>query len=480
VENAAPPTVAIVGAGIAGLTAAYELRDSGASVIVLDGAARPGGKLAVSEVAGIAVDAGAEALLARRPEGLELIGAVGLAGDLVYPRTTSARIWSRGTMCALPRRQVMGVPADLEELAGTGLVSAAGMRRARQDLHAPATVRSGDVAVAAHVGARFGPEVVERLIDPLLAGVYAGRAEDLSFEATLPALARESVRHASLARAAQALLPPPRPASTQAAAPPVFTSLRHGLGSLPAAVALASGAQLRTCSMVRELVRTPAGWRLTVGSAHEPACLEADAVVLAVPAHPAARLLSGLHGLGSAAGALAGISYASMAIVTLAFPAAAFAHLPDFSGYLVPAADGRAVKAATFSSIKWPHLRAGTDMAVVRCSLGRIGEEAILQRDDADLAALAAADLRAATGVAGPPAEVRVSRWGGALPQYNVGHLDRVELIRAQVAAQPGLAVCGAAYDGLGIPACIASARAAAGQIRAHLAGRPPSVALGR
>lgn len=478
-ENAAQPTVAIVGAGIAGLAAAHELRDSGAQVIVLDGAAQPGGKLAVSEVAGIAVDAGAEALLARRPEGVDLIGAVGLAGDLVHPHTTSARIWSRGTMRALPRRQVMGVPADLAELAGTGLVSTAGMRRARRDLHAPATARSADVAVGAHVGARFGQEVVERLIDPLLAGVYAGRAEDLSFEATLPELARESLRHASLAQAAQALLPPPQPAGTQAAAP-VFTSLGHGLGSLPAAVARASGAQLRTGSMVRELARTPAGWRLTAGSAHEPACLEADAVVLAVPAHAAARLLAGLDGLGGAAGALAGISYASMAIVTMAFPAATFAHLPDFSGYLVPAADGRAVKAATFSSIKWPHLRAGTDMVVVRCSLGRIGEEAILQRDDADLAALAAADLTAATGVAGPPAEVRVSRWGGALPQYNVGHLDRVSLIRAQVATQPGLAVCGAAYDGLGIPACIASARAAAGQIRAHLAALSPSRALGR
>ena len=135
--------------------------------------------------------------------------------------------------------------------------------------------------------------------------------------------------------------------------------------------------------------------------------------------------------------------------------------------FLVPAVDGRPVKAVTFSTVKWPHL--GGDVHVVRCSIGRIGEEAVLQRDDADLAALAAADLAAATGVAGTPADVRVTRWGGALPQYTVGHLARVDRIRAAVAALPGLAVCGAAYDGIGIPACVASARIAADRILAGL-----------
>ena len=140
------------------------------------------------------------------------------------------------------------------------------------------------------------------------------------------------------------------------------------------------------------------------------------------------------------------------------------------SGYLVPAVDGRAVKAATFSTVKWPHLAGATaggaePLEIVRCSVGRIGEEALLQRADEDLAALAAAELAAATGVRGAPVAHRVTRWGGALPQYTVGHLDRVAKIRAALATQPGLAVCGAAYDGIGIPACIATARAAAGQV---------------
>jgi oxygen-dependent protoporphyrinogen oxidase len=176
-------------------------------------------------------------------------------------------------------------------------------------------------------------------------------------------------------------------------------------------------------------------------------------------------------GAGAAAAGLGEIATASMAIVTLAYPDAAFPAPPQGSGFLVPAVDGHAVKAVTFSTVKWPHLRTGAAAVhIVRCSVGRLGEEALLQRDDGELAALAAADLAAATGVRGAPADIRVSRWGGGLPQYTVGHVGRVTRIRAAVAAQPGLAVCGASYDGIGIPACIASARAAADQVIAGLA----------
>jgi oxygen-dependent protoporphyrinogen oxidase len=491
-QTGRPLRVAIVGGGIAGLAAAYFLRDAPASVTVFEGSARLGGKLAVSEVAGIPADEGAEALLARRPEGTGLIRAVGLAGELETPGTTSARLWTRGTFREMPRRQLMGVPADFGELARTEVLSAAGLARARHDADLPATPVDGDVAVASAVSARLGREVVDRLVDPLLGGVYAGRSEDLSFEATIPALAAAARQHRSLAEAAASLLPPPQPGNGPAGTgngpadnggrpQPVFTTLARGLGTLPAAVAEASGATVRTGAMVRELHRTPGGWRLVIGPASAPEIAEADAVVLAVPARPAGRLLSGTA--DSAAAALGEISYASMAIVTLAYPAEAFGAALTGSGYLVPAVDGRAVKAVTFSTVKWPHLRpsraggpgprgpgpGGGGMHIVRCSIGRIGEDAILQRDDAELASLAARELALATGVSGPPAEARVTRWGGALPQYNVGHARRVSRIRAAVAVQPGLAVCGAAYDGLGIPACVATARAAAGRVLAHL-----------
>ena len=263
----------------------------------------------------------------------------------------------------------------------------------------------------------------------------------------------------------------------------MFTTLAGGLGMLPAYLAKVSGAEVRTAGMVRQLASGGSGWRLTVGSAAAPEQVDADAVILAIPARPAGRLLADVPGVSAAVTAFGEISYASMAIVTLAYPRSAFpgpglAAL-GWSGYLVPAVDGRVVKAATFSTVKWPHLVGPTasgrePLEIVRCSVGRIGEEALLQRGDDELAALAAAELAEATGVRGAPAATRVTRWGGALPQYTVGHLDRVATIRATVAAQPGLAVCGAAYDGVGIPACIATARAAASQVMAFLAARPP------
>jgi protoporphyrinogen/coproporphyrinogen III oxidase len=468
----AVPVVAIIGAGIAGLAAAFFLRDEPVQVMVLDGAPRVGGKLAVAEVAGASLDVGAEALLARRPEGTGLIQAAGLAGHLVDPGTTTARIWSRGELHPLPARQFMGVPADLGELAQTGLLSADGQTRAAREPELPAEARDEDVPVAGYIGARFGPELVDRLVDPLLGGVYAGRSEELSFEATLPALAAASRQHGSLTKAAASLLPAPPTGSAGngAARPPVFTTLRGGLGMLPPVLAAASGAQVRTGTMVRELAPTARGWRLTVGSAHAPHWLDADAVILALPARPASRLLGGVPGAAAAAAAFGEISYASMAIVTLAYPATAFPRRPDSSGYLVPAVDGHPVKAVTFSSVKWPHLQAGAGgLIFVRCSVGRIGEEAVLQRDDADLAALAAADLAAATGVRGAPAASLVTRWGGALPQYTVGHASRVARIQASLASQSRLAACGAVFAGVGIPACVATARDAVDQILAGL-----------
>src|ERR1700729_1805358 len=176
-----PPAVAIIGGGISGLAAAFFLRAHGVAVTVLEGSPRLGGKLAVSEVGGVAVDEGAEALLARRPEGTDLIGSVGLAGRLELPGTTAAGIWTRGRLHPLPKRQFMGVPADLGQLQSSGILSDAGVARARDDLRLPATPRDGDVSVGSYVGARFGPEVVDRLVDPLFGGGLAGPSGVPSF-----------------------------------------------------------------------------------------------------------------------------------------------------------------------------------------------------------------------------------------------------------------------------------------------------------
>ena len=473
------PHVVVIGGGIAGLAAAFHLAGQPVRVTVLEGSPRLGGKLSASDVAGVSMDSGAEALLARRPEGIGLIEATGLAADLVPAGVTSSAIYTRGAMRSLPRRQFMGVPADIDELAATGVVSADAVARARDESAPP--VEQADTSVTAYIGARLGVEVVDRLVDPLLGGVYAGRSEDLSFQATLAPLAASVRTHPTLTEAAAALLPP-APATT--ATPdgdnskkpaPIFVTLTTGLGALPETVAKASGADVRVNAMVRELTRTASGWRLTIGSAADPEYLDADAVIIATPAGPAARLLK--EPAAEAAAQLAQIPYASMAIITLAFRAGDFP-AKQRSGYLVPAVDGRAVKAATFSTIKWPHLARAADpknpVHIVRCSVGRSGDVAVLQRDDDDLAALAAAELAESIGITAPPVEHRVTRWGGGLPQYNVGHLDRVARIRAAVAARPGLAVAGAAYDGVGIPACIATGRQAAGQVIDYLRATSP------
>ncbi len=465
----------VVGGGIAGLAAARLLARAGVRVTVLEGSPRIGGKLRVSEIAGLPVDEGAESMLARRPEGLDLVAELGRRDDLVHPGTTTSAILSRGELRALPSGQVMGVPSDLRALAASRVLSPAGLARVPLDLVLPGTPRGADVSVADYIGARLGREVVDRLVEPLLGGVYAGLVERLSFDATMPAVAAAARSHRSLLNAAQGV---------REAAPknpgPVFTTLPGGLGTLPQLVAddiAAAGGTVRTGATVRELRRLPEGWRLTIGPTRDPEHLDADAVVVAVPAAPAARLLK--PDVPAAARELEGIEYASMAIVTLAYRATAFPRLPKGSGYLVPAVEsapergGRGVKAVTFSSVKWPHLRdRDPEIIAVRCSIGRYGEEHALQRTDAELTATAMAELAATCGVAELPAETRVTRWGGGLPQYNVGHADRVARVRSAIAGQPGLAVAGAAYDGLGVPACIASARAAATRVLDHLRSR--------
>ncbi|MBO0847109.1 MAG: FAD-dependent oxidoreductase, partial [Nocardioides sp.] len=213
-------------------------------------------------------------------------------------------------------------------------------------------------------------------------------------------------------------------------------------------------------SPVRVLERAGAGFRLTVGSARTPVTIETARVVLATPAAPAARLLA--HVAPVASTELAGVEYASMAVVTLAVPAL---EVGDSSGFLVPAVDGRRVKASTYSFNKWAWVGDASDLRIVRASLGRHREEATLQASDEELVTHVVGDLSLALGQQLRPVDAHVQRWGGALPQYAVGHLDRVGRIRADVSRVPGLAVCGAAYDGVGIPAVIGSARRAAAEV---------------
>ena len=435
--------VIVVGAGIAGLTAAHDLRAAGHEVVVHEASDRVGGKLHTASVAGVSVDVGAEAMLARRPEGIALVRSLGL--DLVHPTAARSRILSRGALRPMPR-SIMGVPMDLDELAASGVLSEEGLARARTEPDLPVAMPAGDVAVGELVAQRYGDEVADRLVEPLLGGVYAGRARRISAAAAVPQLLTMLAKGPLTPQAEEV-------GRRSAAAPgaPVFAGLAGGMGGLPRC--LAEGLDVRLSSPVISLDE-----------------LDADAVVLATPARPTARLLR--DAAPEAAALLGGVESATSAVVTFAFRVEDVATVlgEDRSGFLVPPIEPTAIKASTFSFAKWDWVRAaGAAEGVVhlRTSLGRAGET--LGDDDAALVAASRRDLETITGVGATPVDVHVQRWVDGLPQYAVGHLALVERVRADVAraATDGrrIAVCGAAYDGVGIPAVIASAHRAAAEV---------------
>ncbi len=456
--------IAVVGAGIAGLSAAWHLvtRHPGHEVVVLDGAPRVGGRLHGARVAGLPVDVGAEAMLVRRPEGPELLAELGL--DAVHPAHVGASIWSRGARHPMPKGTLMGVPSDPRSVVG--LLTPDEVARASDER--PVTV-DADLAVGDLVERAVGAAVVDRLVEPLLGGVYAGHARRLSAKACVPALYHAAARGSSLTDAARAAAAKAAAADPDA---PVFGTLAGGMHRLPGLLTDAlerAGARIRLETMVRGLARTRSGWRLTTGPTRDERHLEVDGVVLATPSRPAARLLE--PSAPEAAHLIGAVDYASMVIVTYAFETDRATALRGGSGFLVPPVDGRQIKAATFSSAKWPWLaQARPDLTFARVSFGRHGETAALQREDRDLARAGLADLQEAVAERLPaPVDAHVQRWGGGLPQYAVGHGDRVGAARAAIPGDAALAVAGAAYDGVGIPACVASGRAAADRVAARI-----------
>ena len=447
--------VVVIGGGIAGLAAAYELghRLPAAEILLLEGARQIGGKLRVAELAGHPVDVGAEAMLVRRPEGIALARAVGLGEELISPLTTSAEVMAGGARHRLPTGTMMGIPGDVAAIRATGILSDDALRQVEAEPFANKLAPfAKDVSVASLVRQRLGEEVLDRLVEPLLGGVYAGRAEHLSVAATMGGLWAHLHRHGgSLVEAAQALAPPREPGT---ATQPVFTSIEGGLGRLASTVAERGRFEVRTSVTVRSIQRTATGFQLECGPVPATELIDASAVVIALPPVKAAIVLDRLS--RPASRELTAIETASMAIVSLAFDRVS---PPSSSGLLIGAREGFATKAITLSSQKWPGAPAG--LTLLRASIGRVGETSDLHRDDADLTDLVVGELDPLLGIRARPVDALVTRWGGALPQYDVGHLERVARIRAAVATVPGLAVCGATYDGIGIPACIASARRA-------------------
>jgi protoporphyrinogen/coproporphyrinogen III oxidase len=468
----------VVGGGIAGLAAAWYLvrTHSDIEVTLLESAAHVGGKLSVSDVAGIPVDEGAESFVASRPEALRLAREVGLETDLVTPQVFQASVFSRGRIRAMPRGQFMGIPTDLRSLAASEVLSPAGLLRVPLDRVIAETPLGQDVSVGEFISARVGREVVDRLVEPLLGGVYAGRADALSMQATMPALFRELRHDRSLLSATQRVAGGGMEAAGARRGLP-FRGIVGGVGRVPGAMAAAlvgSGVQIRTRTTVRGLTARQAGWDVEVGPASSPEVIHADAVIVATPAAPAAKLLA--ESAPQVAMELAGIEAASVAVIALAYRASDVRVTMTGSGLLIPPVEGRMVKAVTYMDQKWGWLgeAAGReDLRLLRLSIGRHGESEMLQRTDEEIVEVARIDLAHLLGVQATPVDSRVTRWGGALPQYAVGHRARLERITQGLREQPTLALCGASYDGVGIAACVGSAYEAAGRVAHALVETP-------
>lgn len=463
--------VAVVGGGISGLVAAYRLRAAlgeTATITLCEATGELGGKLRTGKLAGRPFDLGAEAFLARRPEAVALARELGLGAELAHPEPVRATVRAGGHTLPLPSRTFMGIPATPD--AVRDVLSDAGAATVAAESSLPAlSLPKQDVSLGALLRQRFGDELVDRLVDPLLAGVYAGGADGLGLRATMPALAAAVDGGArSLTEAAASLLP------SQPGDSPVFATLTGGLGTLVDRLLTAASAQLRLGAPVRELRKRENGWRLVLGAAaaaHAPADaeLDVDAVVLAVPAPGASKLLEQVSPEASAA--FAEVELASMAVVALALPPGT--ELPDASGVLLGEGERRGdgtpftAKAFTFSARKWGHVGRGGPV-LIRGSVGRFGDPGALRARDEELLLRVRSDLAELTGCTAEPLDAFVQRWGGGLPQYGVGHLERISRIERAVAGLDGLEVAGATLHGVGIPACIATADAAV----ARLVGR--------
>ena len=438
----------MVGGGITGLAASWEASGHpGVHVVLHEAEDRLGGKIRTSPVrldggTELLVDEGADAFLARVPDAVELCRELGLDDELTEPAIGRAMVVHRGSLRFLPTDTVLGVPLDLEVLAGTGLLSEHGTAAVAAELDRDDPPLSVDVAIGPFLSERLGPELVDTLVGPLIGGINAGDVDQLSLSAVTPQLADAAADGGSLIAALRRRRPAGNPG-------PVFHGLLGGTGRLVEALAeqlVARGVELRTGHRLDDLAST--------GD---------DPVVITSPAPAAAQLVR--QWSPDAATELDHITHSSVTLVTFVFERDDVPGPLDASGVLVPPGEGRFATAVSWGSSKWAHWDDGRHV-VLRASAGRIGDDRAAHLSDDEVVARLLDDLSDLMGVAADPVGVRVSRWPLGFAQYTVGHLERVERIEAALAADlPRVAVAGAAYRGLGIPACIRQGRNATRQL---------------
>lgn len=456
------PVAAVVGGGVTGLTAARRLAQEGMRVILLEGDDRLGGQVHTLDLAGRRVDVGAEALHLAAPSARGFVDELGLGPSVVGARPGTSWIWTPRGRRPLPAGVGPAGPTRLRPVLSSGVMTTTGLARAGLEplmamVRRPLDPIDGvDMSVGSFVTSRFGRQVTDRFVDPLLGGLHAGDVNALSLRACAPSLVpAASARRSLVVRRRSSA----SPASATSASPVMFASWEGGLSTLTHALLRDVDVDVRLRSRVTALHREGAQYLLDVDGGPG---VTADAVVLAIPASAAAGLLES-HAPG-AAEPLRRQRSARIATVVLGFPRAVVAHLPALSGngILVPSSTGTLLKAVTHLSTKWPHLDGG-DTYLLRVSAGRDGSDELGRLDDDALVARLLVDLARFTGIEAQPTVVHVQRWPSGLPQLHVGHLDRLRAVREELASRlPGVQLAGAAYEGVGLTSCITSAQAAA------------------
>ncbi len=457
--------IVIIGGGITGLAAAYrleQLRDD-VAITLIERSPQLGGKLQTERVDGFVIEAAPDSFLSRKPRGVGLCAELGIADQLHgrRPHNTHTYVRRHGQLHPLPTGLTGMIPTNLAALRENPLISPAGQARLAEEATIPPAALDGDESIANFVTRRLGPEVYEALVEPLMSGIYAGDGAQLSLAATFPQLRQLELKHGSLLNGLQQ--------STAAAAPaasayPPFVSLPGGMVTLVEALTAAlKRTEVVPGQAVHSLQRQAGGYsvRIVDGTAWH-----ADAVILATPAFVTADLLA------TVAPELAAlhreIPYASAAIITLAFETASLPNTLTGYGYVIPRVEESDLLACTWTSNKW-HGRAPDGHTLLRVYAGRYGRRDVTELSDAELLAMAQAEIEHTLAIQTPPQRHWVQRWPQAMPQYLLGHPERLSKIDQAVAAVPGLFLAGAAYRGVGIPDCIESGERAATQAVAAL-----------
>lgn len=457
--------VAVIGAGITGLAGAWYLSRQGVAVTLFEAGPRVGGALQSADLDGFPMEGGPDSLLVRKPAGVALVRDVGW-GDQLIPTRASARgayIFSGGRLYPIPSGVQTGIPTDVVAMVRSSLLSGGGKIRILGDLILPKGPAVEDESLGGLLARRFGQELVKKLAAPMLSGIYAGNIYEMSLAATFPQLGSLEQRYGSLMRGMWAERRKRPPGGKPG---PIFMTLEKGLGSLSGRLwdLMQGSVEGRLNTPIHQVRRAGSGYVLEGDREGQ----RFDGVLVAAPAFQAAHMLA--EGLPQAAALLQEVPYANLAVVGLLYDRKALRVPEAKTGLLVPEGEpGMEMTAATFLASKWAY-RDEVPVHPVRVFLGRAHGPNVLNGSDADLVRRARSNLTRA--LAEPNAEVLhaiVFRHPRAMPQYPVGHPARVRRLREEAQAWPGLVLAGAAYDGVGIPDCIESARRAAEQLTAYL-----------